>query len=82
LTDAQGRNVVQRDSEPGSSLRPTIGWTSNEIVQDDEGFIVPPGTTPGTYHLVVVVYNSASVRNLSTPSGALYSLVDVTVASQ
>ncbi|MBI5650584.1 MAG: DUF2723 domain-containing protein [Chloroflexi bacterium] len=38
LIDAQNNKLVQRDAEPASGLRPTIGWAPEEIVQDDVGF--------------------------------------------
>ncbi len=79
LVDAQNRVIVQRDSEPASGLRPTVGWTSNEIVQDDEGFFAPPNAAPGTYRLQIVVYNSATVQNLTTPSGQIFTVGEVRI---
>ena len=71
--------VYQRDSEPASGLRPTVGWAPNEIVQDNAGLFVPPDAAPGTYRLQIVLYNSATVQNLTTPSGELFTLDRVKV---
>jgi hypothetical protein len=79
LVNAQGGKIVQRDSEPANGLRPTLGWTDNEIVQDDVGLLVPPDLSPGTYRLQIVVYDSATVKNLTTPSGVLFTLGDLKV---
>ncbi len=78
LTDAQNHLIAQRDSEPASGLRSTVGWSPNEIVQDDVAFIIPPDAPPGVYHLTVVVYNTATGENW-TAGGALYSLADLQV---
>ena len=47
----------QRDSEPGGGLRPTTTWKSGEIVQDNYGLLVLPGTPPGQYTLEVGLYS-------------------------
>jgi hypothetical protein len=80
LTDAQGRVLVQRDSEPASGLRPTLGWSDNEIVQDDAGMLVPPDAAPGMDRLQIVVYNSATVQNLTTFQGEIFTLGDLQIA--
>ena len=79
LTDAQNRKIVQRDSEPASGLRPTVGWVSGEIIQDDVGFFIPLDAPPGAYRLQVVVYNSATVEDLATPSGTVFTLGELVV---
>ncbi len=80
LIDAQNRVIVQRDSEPANGLRPTLGWADNEIVQDDAGLFVPPDTAPGMYRLQIVVYNSATVQNLTTPNGEIFTLGELNIA--
>lgn len=66
LMDTQGQVVYQRDMEPASGLRPTIGWAPNEVVQDDIGFFVPPNVSPGVYQAVIVVYNPIDGTELHT----------------
>jgi hypothetical protein len=79
LIDAQNHVIVQRDSEPAGGMRPTTGWTSNEVVQDDEGILVPPDAPPGAYRLQIVVYDSATVRNLTTPTGDIVTLGELNI---
>jgi len=69
LMDAQNRLRYQRDAEPASGLRATVGWAPDEIVQDDAGFFVPPDAAPGKYRLVVVVYNPATGEELTSSPG-------------
>ncbi len=80
LSDAQNRVIVQRDSEPANGLRPTLGWADNEIVQDDAGLFVPRAAAPGTDRLQIVVYNSATVQNLTTPRGEIFTLGELNIA--
>ncbi|MBI4789483.1 MAG: DUF2723 domain-containing protein [Chloroflexi bacterium] len=80
LTDAQNHLIAQRDSEPASGLRPTNGWLPNEIVQDDIGFIIPPDSPPGTFHLTLVVYDAATSENWKTATGLSFALNDLNVA--
>jgi hypothetical protein len=79
LIDAQNHLIVQRDSEPAGGMRPTTGWTSNEIVQDDAGILVPPDAQPGVYRLQIVVYDSATVKNLTTPTGEIITLGELNI---
>jgi hypothetical protein len=79
VVDAQDRVVYQRDAEPANSLRPTLGWTPDEIVQDDAGFFVPPDAAPGVYRLVVVVYNPANGEELLVSGGAPFRVVELNV---
>ena len=80
VVDAQDRIVYQRDAEPGSGLRPVIGWTPGEIVQDDIGFFVPPNVALGKYRLVIVMYNQVSREEWMTPDTIAISIhtTDVT----
>lgn len=70
LNDSQNRLIVQRDSEPASGRRATVGWTADEIIQDDEGFIVPPDVPSGVYRTGIIVYNAATGENLKPDNGA------------
>ncbi|MBI3740834.1 MAG: DUF2723 domain-containing protein, partial [Chloroflexi bacterium] len=69
VVDAQNRVIAQRDAEPASGLRPTIGWSANEIIQDDAGIFLPRDLAPGAYQLVVIVYNSITLEDLETSTG-------------
>jgi len=85
LLDAQSRIVMQRDAEPASGRRATIGWAPGEIVQDDVGLFVLPDAAPGIYRVGVIVYNGASGENLKPTQGSaeqseLFIVGEVTVA--
>ncbi len=69
LIDSQNRVIVQRDSEPASGLRATIGWSPSEVVQDDVGLLVPPNLVPGAYRIGVIVYNGATGENMKPDKG-------------
>lgn len=69
LLDSQNRVIVQRDSEPANGMRGTIGWSPNEIVQDDVGLLIPPDAAPGAYRLGVIVYNGATGENMKPDKG-------------
>lgn len=79
LIDANNNQISQRDSEPGSGLRPTNGWLPNEIVRDDIGLLLPPDAPPGNYRLAVVVYNLATGENLRTRDGLSFELDKLSV---
>lgn len=69
LVDSQNRVIVQRDSEPANGMRGTIGWSPNEIVQDDVGVLVPPDAMPGIFRISVIIYNGASGENMKPEKG-------------
>jgi hypothetical protein len=77
VLDAHNTKLIQRDAEPASGLRPTIGWAPDEIVQDDIGFFAPP--SPGAYRIEIVVYNSATAQDLETPRGNVFALGELMV---
>jgi hypothetical protein len=79
VVDAQDHVVYQRDAEPANGFRPTIGWSSDESVQDDAGFFIPSDAAPGAYRLVVVVYNPANGEELLTPQVAAVNVATVNV---
>ena len=76
---------MQRDAEPASGRRATLGWAPNEIVQDDVGLFAPSDAAPGIYRVGVIVYNGASGENLKPTQGVakqseLFIAGEVTVA--
>ena len=79
MIDSQNRMVYQRDSEPASGMQPTIGWATNEIVQDDIGFFVPSDAAPGQYRLDMVVYESASGENWAVSGNQVLAIGRVNV---
>jgi hypothetical protein len=57
LLDQQGRLVAQRDSEPAGGLAPTTSWAVDQTILDNQGLIVPADLQPGTYKLVIGLYD-------------------------
>ena len=69
LLDNRNQVVAQRDGEPGGGMLPTIDWQEGDVVADNHGLPLPPGVPPGTYRLVVALYDPESGSRLSTTSG-------------
>ena len=61
--------IVQRDGEPGGGALPTLGWYPGEIVADNHGLSLPPGTPPGDYRLIVAMYDAETGARLPTSTG-------------
>jgi mannosyltransferase len=57
LLDAQSHIVGQRDSEPVGGTRPTTTWQDGEIIVDNYGLLVLPGTPPGENQLEIGMYS-------------------------
>ncbi len=70
LVGAEGRPLAQRDSEPGGGLNLTTIWQPGTVVVDNHGILVPPGTPPGTYTLLLGLYDMADpTARLPLPDG-------------
>ncbi len=70
LLNASGQLVAQRDSEPGGGLNLTTIWRSGEVVVDNHGILIPPGTPPGPYTLLLGLYDVADpTARLSLQNG-------------
>ena len=69
LLDHRDQVVVQRDGEPGGGSLPTLHWLEGEIVRDNHGLPLPPGTPPGEYRLIVALYDAESGVRLTTAAG-------------
>lgn len=64
LVDAQGRIVAQRDSEPVGDSRITSAWPVGEVIADNYGLLIPPGSPAGEYSLRVGMYGLFDGRRL------------------
>lgn len=69
LLDSREQVVVQRDGEPAGGTKPTTVWQKDEIIADNHGLSLPPGTPPGDYRLIVAVYDAVTGMRLSAHSG-------------
>ena len=69
LLDAGNQVVVQRDGEPGGGTLPATDWQEGDVVADNHGLPLPPGTPPGSYRLIAALYDPESGARLATPAG-------------
>ena len=69
LLDAGNQVVVQRDGEPGGGTIPATDWQEGDVVADNHGLPLPPGTPPGSYRLIAALYDPESGARLATPAG-------------
>ncbi len=76
LLDANGRIVAQRDSEPQNGFAPTSQWKTGVEVSDKVGLLIPPGTPPGAYSLVIGVYRGDSGERLTRRDGSDTLILD------
>ena len=60
LLDAAGQKVAQSDRQPGGVYYPSTLWKPGELLRDDHTLSIPPGTAPGTYRLLVGLYELAA----------------------
>jgi hypothetical protein len=59
LEDENGIIITQRDSEPGGGLALTSTWQPGQTVVDNHGLILPFEAEPGTYTLLLGMYDVA-----------------------
>lgn len=84
LLDASGSLVSQRDSEPGGGLALTTTWLPGTVVLDNHGLLLPSDLPPGSYRLLLGLYDLANPANrlpITTPHGTTdaYLLTTITV---
>jgi hypothetical protein len=77
LLDGRDQVVAQHDGEPAG--RPTDSWPPDVMIADNHGLMIPPGTPPGVYRLIVAVYDPATGARLPAGAGDAYPLGEVTV---
>jgi len=59
----------QRDSEPGGGLKLTTTWQVGEVIQDNYGIPVLPGTPPGEYWIEAGMYHLDTGQRLPIHDG-------------
>ena len=72
LLDSRDQVIAQRDAEPAGDGRPTDGWQPGEVVVDNHGLLIPPGTPPGTYRRIIGLYDAETMERLRLPDGSDY----------
>lgn len=66
LVDSRNQVIAQRDSEPVGGSQPTDAWLPGAIVIDNHGVTIKPGTPPGDYQLIAVLYDPLTGERLNT----------------
>ncbi len=85
LLDENGNLASQRDSEPGGGLALTTTWQPGAVVLDNHGLLIPSDLPPGSYRLLLGLYDLANPANrlpITTPEGETdaYLLTTITVS--
>lgn len=57
VLNSRNNVVAQRDSEPVGNSLPTDQWSVGQTVVDNHGVLIPPGTAPGVYRLILALYD-------------------------
>ncbi len=80
VTDEANRKAGQHDGQPADGERPVSSWQSGEIVEDQVNIAINQDAAPGQYHVVVGLYNLATMQRLRLTSGGdTLELATVTV---
>ncbi|MHB8619287.1 MAG: hypothetical protein ACYDAG_06935, partial [Chloroflexota bacterium] len=69
VIDSFGNIWAQRDSQPVGGARPTSGWKTGQLVGDNYGLLVLPGTPPGQYRVELGMYDGATGKRLAVSAG-------------
>jgi 4-amino-4-deoxy-L-arabinose transferase-like glycosyltransferase len=64
LADASGRVWAQHDAPPTGGEQPFPDWPVGRPQQDRHGLLVPAGTPPGDYRVMLSVYRSGDLQVL------------------
>jgi hypothetical protein len=88
LLDADGTIRAQHDAPPGGGCCPTNTWAEGEVVVDEHPIALGADLPPGTYQLVVGMYDEESNSRLPVSdadgnalAGDSIAIVDLTIES-
>ena len=85
LLDEGGALRAQHDGQPGAGAFPTTGWVQGEILSDTYQLELPADLTPGSYRLIVRMYDPTTLAVLpatgadGSPAGDALTLAAVEV---
>jgi hypothetical protein len=65
LLDDAGGKAAQRDVAPLGGALLTSRWTPGQLVRDDQDLAVPADVPPGSYRLVVGMYDAATLAPIA-----------------
>jgi mannosyltransferase len=69
VLDEENHIVGQRDVEPGGGAAITTVWQVGQVLADNYGVPIRPGTPPGLYRLEVGMYSLATGQRLAISEG-------------
>ncbi|GAB4448984.1 MAG: hypothetical protein Kow0031_31470 [Anaerolineae bacterium] len=73
LLNAEGELVAGHDSQPVNDTRPVTGWPQGVVQADPHAISLPADLPPGSYSLIVGLYNDAGARvQAFDPAGASF----------
>ncbi len=78
LLDVRDQVIAQQDG-PAGGARPSTAWLPGEAVADKHALLIPDGTPPGAYRLVVALYDAATGARLAGAHGDALALGDVEI---
>lgn len=70
VLDSRHGVIAQRDSEPVGGSFPTDQWPVGQTIVDNHGILLPAGTAPGSYQLILALYDGATGERLQLDGGA------------
>jgi hypothetical protein len=79
LLDGEGRRVTGSDAIPAGWERPTTGWIAGEYIADYHELLLPTDLPPGSYQLLVGLYDESSGQRLITAEGQDAYLLPVSI---
>ena len=85
LLDESGALRAQHDGQPGGGAFPTTGWVQGEVLADTHQLDLPADLAPGSYRLIVRMYDPATFAVLpattvnGSPAGDALMLATVEI---
>ncbi len=73
LLDERGNLVAQRDSQPNAGQYPTSTWMPGTVVRDQYTVPLPRDLSPGSYSVLVGMYEWPSLQRLRVETGGVAS---------
>jgi hypothetical protein len=70
LLDSNDQVVAQHDAEPQGGSRPTDTWRPGEVILDNLGLLIPPGTPPGSYRRIAGMYDPQTLERQRLSDGS------------
>ncbi|MGQ9549932.1 MAG: phospholipid carrier-dependent glycosyltransferase, partial [Roseiflexus sp.] len=78
LIDAAENKVAQRDVPPLEGRSPTSAWKPGDLVRDDQDLFVPQTVVPGTYRLLVGMYDATTMTPINDTGPIDLGAVNIT----